>query len=119
MSPYSVRGLAVLCEIERIGSLDLHAERSLERFDARFELRVLLQILAVYLVQLLHEIEFPPLFLPGRYIDCGCSGSSFDRGHGGIDTHCLKIAGQKCGPPKRGPPGGSALGRSETKPGIF
>ena len=75
---------------------DGHAIGHLERSDAGFELRVLLQVLAVHLVQLLHQIELSPLFLPVEVLIADVLDHPFNGGRGSVDACCLQISREKC-----------------------
>ena len=106
---------AVPFEIERVGGLDLHPVGHLERLDARLELRVLLQVLAVHRVQLLHQIELAPLLGAAEVFVADVLDHPLDGRRGRVDARRLQVARQERRAPveraarRRPPPGRSEM----------
>ena len=106
--------LRLLRQIERVGRFDLHPVGHLERLDARLELRVLLQLLAVHRVQLLHQIELAPLLVAAEVLVADVRNHPVDRRRRRVDARPCRSPGRNAEPQLSAPPGGSPpFGRSE------
>src|SRR3977135_652821 len=54
--------LRLFVEVEGIGGFSLHLERHFIRLQPSLKLRILLQVLAVQLIELMNQVELTPLF---------------------------------------------------------
>ena len=81
--------------VEGVGRFGLHLERHLIRLKARFELRVLLEILAVQFVQLVHQVQLPALFANHRVLVANVFDELIHARHLRVNAHALEQAGQK------------------------
>ena len=87
--------LRFLGEVESVGGFQLHPIRHLVGLDTRFKLRVFLQVAAVKRVQLLHQVELPPLFLLREILVTDVLDHSFNGVGLGVDARGLKVSRQK------------------------
>ena len=100
LAPYSSRIASRLAaDVERFGRFALHAIGQFERLDAGFELRVGRSGLLMPAVELLHEVELPPLVGRRAARVADVLDQLFDLGMLGVDVRPLISPRQERGPP--------------------
>ena len=92
-----VHGLRLLRQVEGIHGLQLHLERKLIRLQARLQLPVLPHLLRVNFVELLEQVELPPLFGQRDELVADVLDEFFGAVARGVDCRALERAGEERG----------------------
>src|SRR5687768_13555116 len=87
--------LGLFSDVERVGSVHLHAVSKFEGLDAGFEARFGLSALLVLAIEALEQIELAALVFDGGVVVADVFDELFDGSVLGIEVGALKNTGEK------------------------